>query len=68
MVDQQPNSNADVYARSDHKTTVQTELERLENQLRTVHLALEILTGICATLPEPDAGETDEGGEGLEGE
>ena len=67
-MDQQPNSNTDVYARSDHKTTVQTEVERLENQLRTVHLALEILTGTCATLPEPDAGETGEGGEGLEGE
>jgi hypothetical protein len=26
----------------------------LENNLRTVQLALEILTGVCATLPDPD--------------
>lgn len=28
--------------------------------LRTVHLALEILTGVCATLPEPEAFEGEE--------
>jgi hypothetical protein len=31
------------------------ELERLEGTLRTVQLALEILTGACATLPDPEA-------------
>lgn len=30
------------------------ELELLEAKLRTVQLALEILTGVCATLPDPD--------------
>ena len=28
--------------------------------LRTVHLALEILTGVCATLPEPEVVEGEE--------
>lgn len=56
--------------KSDHKSDIEVELERLENKLRTVQLALEILTGACATLPdpisesqegEPDAEEDDEG-------
>ncbi|KAJ3731951.1 armadillo-type protein [Lentinula guzmanii] len=42
--------------RSDHKLTAEIELEQLEATLRTVQLALEILTGVCATLPEPSAG------------
>ncbi|KAJ3778269.1 armadillo-type protein [Lentinula raphanica] len=41
--------------RSDHKSSAELELEQLEATLRTVQLALEILTGICATLPEPSA-------------
>lgn len=40
--------------KSDHKTPSELELERLEHKLRTVQLALEILTGVCATLPDPD--------------
>lgn len=38
---------------TDHKSNVEKELEHLENTLRTVQLALEILTGACATLPDP---------------
>ncbi|KAG6876150.1 hypothetical protein C0992_000680 [Termitomyces sp. T32_za158] len=38
---------------SDHKSTEEIELARLETTLRTVQLALEILTGVCATLPDP---------------
>ncbi|KAG1749751.1 ARM repeat-containing protein [Suillus paluster] len=38
---------------SDHRSDTELELERLENKLRTVQLALEILTGVCATLPDP---------------
>ncbi|KAF9567834.1 ARM repeat-containing protein [Agrocybe pediades] len=38
----------------DHKTTIEIELEQLEAKLRTVQLALEILTGTCATLPDPE--------------
>jgi hypothetical protein len=45
--------------KSDLKTAVEIELDRLENQLRTVQLALEILTGVCATLPDPEPGEDD---------
>ncbi|KAF7361220.1 ARM repeat-containing protein [Mycena sanguinolenta] len=44
--------------KSDHKSSAEIELERLESQLRTVQLALEILTGACATLPDPEP-ETD---------
>ncbi|KAJ7623345.1 armadillo-type protein [Roridomyces roridus] len=39
--------------KSDHKSPAEVGLERLENRLRTVQLALEILTGACATLPDP---------------
>ncbi|KAG5639576.1 hypothetical protein H0H81_012247 [Sphagnurus paluster] len=40
---------------SDHKSQGELELERLEANLRTVQLALEILTGTCATLPDPES-------------
>jgi len=40
--------------KSDHKSPIETELEKLEGKLRTVQLSLEILTGVCATLPDPD--------------
>ena len=40
--------------KSDHKTDSERELEQIETRLRTVQLALEILTGICATLPDPE--------------
>ncbi|KAH9923614.1 ARM repeat-containing protein [Fomitopsis serialis] len=49
--------------KSDHKTPSGLELERLEHKLRTVQLALEILTGVCATLPEPDFDVQDADGE-----
>lgn len=39
--------------KSDHKSPIELELGQLENRLRTVQLALEILTGACATLPDP---------------
>ncbi|KAF8336322.1 ARM repeat-containing protein [Cantharellus anzutake] len=44
---------------SDHKSPDEHELERIEAQLRTVQLALEILSGICASLPdfEDDPGD-----------
>lgn len=38
--------------KSDHRTPTETELDRTEHRLRTIQLALEILTGVCATLPE----------------
>ncbi|KAI6008408.1 ARM repeat-containing protein [Pisolithus orientalis] len=41
--------------KSDHKLSTELELEKLENRLRTVQLALEILTGVYATLPDPVA-------------
>ncbi|TBU46133.1 ARM repeat-containing protein [Dichomitus squalens] len=51
--------------KSDHKTPSELELERLETRLRTIQLALEILTGMCATLPDPEmfSGATDADGE-----
>ncbi|KAF5352474.1 hypothetical protein D9756_005865 [Leucocoprinus leucothites] len=42
--------------KSDHKSSTEIELEKIETRLRTVQLALEILTGACATLPDPDFG------------
>lgn len=50
--------------KSDHKSQTELDLEQLENRLRTIQLALEILTGVCATLPDPVAGiSTDENDE-----
>ncbi|KAF8274277.1 ARM repeat-containing protein [Lactarius quietus] len=40
--------------RPDDKSEEELGLERVETSLRTVQLALEILTGVCATLPDPD--------------
>jgi hypothetical protein len=40
--------------RTDHKSETELGLERVEAKLRAVQLALEILTGVCATLPDPD--------------
>lgn len=56
--------------KTDHKTSSEIELERLETRLRTIQLALEILTGVCATLPDPEleiAGEDVEGQDEDEG-
>ncbi|KAI0778843.1 ARM repeat-containing protein [Trametes elegans] len=54
--------------KSDHKTPSELELERLETRLRTVQLALEILTGMCATLPDPEvfSGTPDDDNEGCQ--
>lgn len=46
--------------KSDHKSETELELEKLEGKLRTVQLALEVLTGACATLPDPGVGGPDE--------
>ncbi|KAI9066451.1 ARM repeat-containing protein [Trametes sanguinea] len=50
--------------KSDHKTPSELELERLETRLRTVQLALEILTGMCATLPDPEVFSGSAGADG----
>ncbi|KAA1467810.1 ARM repeat-containing protein [Dentipellis sp. KUC8613] len=44
----------------DQKTPEEIELERIEARLRSVHLALEILTGVCATLPDVEEVEAEE--------
>ncbi|GLB35792.1 putative ARM repeat-containing protein [Lyophyllum shimeji] len=49
--------------KSDHKSNEELELERLEANLRTVQLALEILTGACATLPDPENDVPEKGAE-----
>ncbi|TFY61535.1 hypothetical protein EVG20_g7018 [Dentipellis fragilis] len=46
--------------KTDHKTPEEIELERIEARLRSVHLALEILTGVCATLPDAEEVEAEE--------
>ncbi|KAG6845377.1 hypothetical protein H0H87_010486 [Tephrocybe sp. NHM501043] len=48
---------------SDHKTPEEVDLIRIESTLRTVQLALEILTGLCATLPDPKAQVPEKEGE-----
>lgn len=52
---------------SDHKSSIELQLDALESKLRTVQLSLEILTGVCATLPdpEPDLPKDQEDDEGL---
>jgi hypothetical protein len=39
---------------SDHKSSIELQLDALESKLRTVQLSLEILTGVCAMLPDPE--------------
>lgn len=53
--------------KSDHKSTNEVELERLERRLRSVQLALEIMTGVCATLPDPEPESTGDGPDEDEG-
>lgn len=51
---------------SGHKSESEIELEHLEDNLRTVQLALEILTGLCATLPDPEfEAAAEEGDDGV---
>ncbi|KAF8640573.1 hypothetical protein AX17_000235 [Amanita inopinata Kibby_2008] len=45
---------------SDHKSSAELELEKLEGKLKTIQLALEVLTGVCATLPDPELGTSHE--------
>jgi hypothetical protein len=47
-------------AKSDHKSTADVELEWIEAEMRTVKLALELITAICAELPEPDDEDDEE--------
>ncbi|KAF8971665.1 armadillo-type protein [Flammula alnicola] len=51
---QMENMSLEHTPKSDHKSAIEIELELLEAKLRTVQLALEILTGTCATLPDPE--------------
>lgn len=56
----------------DHRSTAEIELDRIERKLRTIQQSLEILTGVCTTLPDPEpAPEADSGeddmGDGDEG-
>ncbi|KAG9027760.1 hypothetical protein FRB95_007419 [Tulasnella sp. JGI-2019a] len=40
----------------DHKTSAELELEDIEGGMRTVELAVEIMTSVCAKLPDPEPG------------
>ncbi|KAF7290517.1 ARM repeat-containing protein [Mycena indigotica] len=50
--------------KSDHRSPAEIELEQIEGRLRTIQLSLEILTGVCATLPDPDPPSTSDEPEG----
>jgi hypothetical protein len=50
--------------KSDHKTPEELDLDRIETKLRTIQLGLEILTGVCATLPDPESPTEKEAYEG----
>jgi hypothetical protein len=54
--------------KSDHKSPSELELERFEGRLRTIQLGLEILTSVCATLPDSEIPPEDDGDEGAEDE
>jgi hypothetical protein len=47
-------------AKSDHKSAADVELEWIETEMRAVKLALELVTAICAELPEPEDEEDEE--------
>ncbi|EJC98665.1 uncharacterized protein FOMMEDRAFT_128966 [Fomitiporia mediterranea MF3/22] len=58
-IDEEPNVDRNKTSlknapKSDHKSPSERELEGIEAKLRNVQLGLEILTGICATLPDPE--------------
>ena len=47
----------------DHRTPEEIELEKIERRLRAVQMSLEILTSICASLPDPESmGDDDDDG------
>jgi len=48
------NPSTKIAPKSDDRGEAQRELEVLEDGLRAVQLALEVLTGVCATLPDPE--------------
>jgi len=52
--------------KSEDKSPTELEFERFENRLRTVQLGLEILTSVCATLPDSEI--PPEGDDGVEEE
>ena len=54
--------------KSDHKSPIELEFERFENWLRTIQLGLEILTSVCATLPDSEAPPEDDEEEEEDGE
>ncbi|PVG00960.1 ARM repeat-containing protein [Serendipita vermifera] len=41
-------------AKSDHRSHAELELDRIESELRVLRMTIELITGICAELPEPD--------------
>ncbi|KAI5117703.1 hypothetical protein M0805_003193 [Coniferiporia weirii] len=46
--------------KSDHRSPSERELDRIEAKLRNIQLSLEILTGVCATLPDPEPASVEE--------
>lgn len=52
---QMQNLSLDQSLKSDHKSDTEIELERVESNLITLRHALEVLAGVCASLPEPEA-------------
>ncbi|OCB87063.1 hypothetical protein A7U60_g5798 [Sanghuangporus baumii] len=65
IVDQKPSLKKT--PKLDHRTPEERELERIEARLRNVLLSLEVLTGVCATLPDPEPElDSGEGGEELD--
>ena len=48
--------------KSDRKSPIELDLERFENRLRTIQLGLEILTFVCATLPDLEVQPEGDGG------
>lgn len=59
---EQDGSRLDKGFKTDHRSSAEVSLERVERMLSTVVVGLEILTGICAGLE--DVEEVEEGEEG----
>lgn len=59
-----PNPSLKHTPKSDHRTPAERELEKIETRLRNVQLALEILTGVCATLPDVETSLDEDHDEG----
>lgn len=63
-----PATGAEKGLKTDYRSPAEISLDRIERLLYTVSIALEILTGVCAGLEDPEEVEAQNGSKPAEGE